>query len=266
MHPADAAERGLAERRSSRCSRAAAGTPHADRRALRRAAARRRLLAQGPLAQARARAGQRQRPEPRRGERHGAQHRRARRSRSPSAGRDGRQSGSMSQLGSLAIASRCRRRCSGRANMLQAASANATTISPANALPTARNVDDAAERDRADGDRDAPVAQLRAPQLEILLERDPQRVPRAPAALAGPALAVLQVVALAAAAGDRDPRAPPHRPGQCRLGSHRLQCAGGSQPSSTGGFQLVPTVARALDPGPSSGWGNLQWRSFSVIP
>ena len=47
----------------------------------------------------------------------------------------------------------------------------------------------------------------------------------------------------------------------------RLQCpAGRSQPSSTGGFQSVPTVFEPSTQGPSSGCGNFVCCSFSWIP
>ena len=65
-----------------------------------------------------------------------------------------------------------------------------------------------------------------------------------------------------------DPRPPP---GCGVWGTERgcspSQCpAGRSQPSRTGGAQSVPTVRESSTQGPSSGWGNLQWISFSWIP
>ena len=46
----------------------------------------------------------------------------------------------------------------------------------------------------------------------------------------------------------------------------RHQWSGGSQPSSTDGFQSAPTVLESSTHGPSSGCGNLQCCSFSRMP
>jgi len=45
-----------------------------------------------------------------------------------------------------------------------------------------------------------------------------------------------------------------------------VQCSGGSQPSSTGGFQSVPTVFEPGTQDPSSGWANFVCFSLSWMP
>ena len=49
-------------------------------------------------------------------------------------------------------------------------------------------------------------------------------------------------------------------------GAAAHQCNGGSQPSRTGASHASPTVREPSTQGPSSGWGNLAWRSLSAIP
>ena len=54
--------------------------------------------------------------------------------------------------------------------------------------------------------------------------------------------------------------------GRRQLGIVAAQCSGGSQPSSTDGFQSSPTVGEPSTHGPSSGWANLAWARLRRIP
>src|SRR4051794_17168811 len=105
-----------------------------------------------------------------------------------------------------------------------------------------REEDRQREHEQAERDREHAEAQLRTTHQLVLLARDAARVVGAPAALARPALAVVEIVLDAALAADGDRRAAPDR-------ARALTAPGppGSPPSA-GGRPPPPQAPKAAGP------------------